>query len=70
MTCRKASPLSRLHREDLNCQPQDLETHWKGDDNIRKVRLFYINQIIWTVRTFTGLTVNSQQYVYGVVHKS
>lgn len=59
MTCRKASPLSRLHQEDLNCQHQDLEAHRKGDHNVRKVRLFYINQIILTVRIFTELTVNS-----------
>lgn len=41
MTCRKASPLSRLHQEDLNCQPQDLEADRKGDPNIREVRLSY-----------------------------
>lgn len=60
----KASPVSCLHQED--CQAQDSEAHWKADQNIRKVRLFCINQIIYTVRIFTGLTVNSQQCVYGV----
>lgn len=63
----KASPVSCLHQEDR--QAQDFEVLWKGDQNIRKVRLFCIHQTNYTVRIFTGLTVNSQQCVYGAAKK-